>query len=155
MPSSASAPLKTETAVTHERGSRKPRVRPSNFSQSLLRNVHACLLETCGKIFRGRKILASRENSNFGKSGLLRVEQEKTTIFLMILIKFFLFDICFICVIHRDNNIQFLSEATVEFLEKHINKSNFHMKLGLNPYNCNCKAEFLHNFIDSHNGKMY
>ena len=49
MPSSASAPLKTETAVTHERGSRKLRVRPSNFSQSLLRNVHACLLETWGK----------------------------------------------------------------------------------------------------------
>ena len=75
----------------------------------------------------------------------------KTYVLLHLNLKF---DICFYCVQHRDNDIQFLSEATVEFLEKHINKSNFHMKLGLNPYNCNCKAEFLHNFIDSHNGKM-
>ena len=53
----------------------------------------------------------------------------------------------------RENNIHYLSEQTVKFLEKHINKTNFHMQLGLNPYDCNCKAEFLHNFIDSHNGK--
>lgn len=52
----------------------------------------------------------------------------------------------------RDNNIHYLTERTVDFLEKHINKSQFHMQLGLNPFNCNCKAEFLLNFIDSHHG---
>ena len=64
-----------------------------------MNSFHNNTKETCSKIFRGRKILASRENSNFGKSGLLRVEQEKKTIFDMIFIKFFLFDICFICVL--------------------------------------------------------
>ena len=51
----------------------------------------------------------------------------------------------------KNNRIKFLSEQTVNFLE---NKSNFHMKLGGNPYSCNCRAEYLHNFMNSHNGKM-
>ena len=54
----------------------------------------------------------------------------------------------------RDNNIHYLTADTVQFLERHINKSNFHMQLGLNPYDCNCKAEFLHKFINSHHGRL-
>ena len=53
----------------------------------------------------------------------------------------------------RDNNIHYLSGKTVDFLERQINKSKFHMQLGLNPFNCNCNAEHLHNFIDSHHGR--
>ena len=53
----------------------------------------------------------------------------------------------------RDNNIHYLSEKTVGFLEKHINKSRFHMQLGQNPLNCNCNAEYLHKFVHSHHGK--
>ena len=51
----------------------------------------------------------------------------------------------------RNNRINHLSEQSVNFLE---NKSNFHMKLGDNPYSCNCKAEYLYKFMNSHNGKM-
>ena len=51
----------------------------------------------------------------------------------------------------RNNRITFLSEQTVNFME---NKSSLQIKLGGNPYSCNCRAEFLHNLMNSHNGKM-
>ena len=51
----------------------------------------------------------------------------------------------------RNNRINHLSEQAVNFLE---NKSYFHIKLGDNPYSCNCKAEYLHALMNSHNGKM-
>ena len=54
----------------------------------------------------------------------------------------------------RSNKIRFLSEATVQFLESRINQTNFFMELGLNPYDCNCNAESLHNFVDSQYGNM-
>ena len=50
-----------------------------------------------------------------------------------------------------NNRINHLSEQAVHFLET---KSNFHIKLGHNPYSCNCKAEYLHKLMNSHNGKM-
>ena len=51
-----------------------------------------------------------------------------------------------------NNQITQINDETVAFFENYINSTDFHMKMGHNPYFCNCDAEGLLDFIDSHVG---
>ena len=50
------------------------------------------------------------------------------------------------------NNIRHLKKDNIDFFQYLINNTNFRMKLGGNPYECNCLSEDLHTFLVSPDG---